>query len=166
MSEAVERQRHTKHVYRVLIILGVMAVVVLAVRYILIPEGWGEHGNFRTGAVADMLAIEPVHGRWDGCKKCHPEQWETVRTSHHATLSCESCHEPLSFHVENDRRKAQMPTDRSYKLCARCHRRIQGRPEGFPQVKIDAHLEEMGGEFGPEVCLDCHASHAPLEGLR
>jgi len=166
MDDRSEPARHTKHVYRVLILLGLFVVAALAVRYALIPPGWGTHGNFRAGAVQEMLDIDPVHGGREACRPCHGKEWETVQSSDHASVSCESCHEPLAHHVQGGRRRAPMPTDRSYALCARCHRRIEGRPADFPQVRIDEHVLEQGGSFGAEVCLDCHTPHAPLDGLR
>ena len=58
-----------------------------------------------------------------------------------------------------------MAIDRSYKLCARCHRKLDARPEKFPQVRIDAHLKEQGEALIADVCLGCHQSHSPLEDL-
>ena len=51
-----------------------------------------------------------------------------------------------------------MPVDRSYTLCARCHRKIEGRPAKFPQVVLDQHVP-AALEVG--ICLQCHNPHSP-----
>jgi hypothetical protein len=73
-------------------------------------------------------------------------------------VSCEACHAPLGVHVKAGDVVAPMPVDRSVRLCAYCHRQIDGRPAGFPQVVFDKHVE---GGLGPQGCLDCHDPHSP-----
>jgi hypothetical protein len=51
-----------------------------------------------------------------------------------------------------------MAVDRSFTLCARCHRKIDGRPATFPQVVLEQHVP--GGLEG-RVCLECHDPHSP-----
>jgi hypothetical protein len=48
--------------------------------------------------------------------------------------------------------------DRSYTLCARCHRKVDGRPEAFPQVDLDEHVS---GPVEGAICLTCHDPHSP-----
>jgi hypothetical protein len=48
--------------------------------------------------------------------------------------------------------------DRSYTLCARCHRKVDGRPKAFPQVELEEHV---GGPVEGRVCLTCHDPHSP-----
>jgi hypothetical protein len=50
-----------------------------------------------------------------------------------------------------------MPVDRSFAACARCHRRIEGRPAGFPQIVLAQH---QGGVEGT-ACIECHDPHGP-----
>lgn len=167
MNESQQTQRHSKHLYRALIALAVMAAVVLVARYALMPEGWGWYGgNYRAGVIDETMAIEPVHGPPWGCEPCHAEQAAHVKGGDHASVTCESCHAPLTSHVKGGERIAQMPLNRSYELCIRCHAQVQGRPAWFPQIKVGEHVSEMGGTMGPQVCLDCHVPHAPLEGLK
>jgi hypothetical protein len=73
-------------------------------------------------------------------------------------VSCEVCHAPLGKHVKAGDVIAAMPVDRSVGLCAYCHRKIDGRPAGFPQIVPDKHVE---GGLGPKGCLDCHDPHSP-----
>jgi hypothetical protein len=166
MSEDREPRRHSKHVFRAFILLGLVLVALFLVRSLVRPSGWGEYGNFRTGAVAEMIAIEPVYGDEESCRSCHEKRWEERAGGKHATVPCESCHDALTSHVRDGKKVSKMASDRSYELCARCHRKIQGRPEGFAQVKLDEHMADMGGSPGAEACLDCHNPHHPLDGLK
>jgi hypothetical protein len=166
MSDEKTKRRHSKHIFRVFILLGLVFAVLLVVRYLLIPPGWGEHGNFRTGAVAEVISIEPMFGDEWSCRKCHEGRWNERYKDTHATVPCESCHDALATHVKDGKRVSEMAIHRSYELCARCHRQIQGRPESHPQVKIDEHLSEQGGSMSPHACLDCHNPHSPMDGLR
>jgi hypothetical protein len=56
-----------------------------------------------------------------------------------------------------------MPVDRSYTLCARCHRKVLARPDKFPQVVLEQHLQEQqaAGPVEGKICLDCHDPHSP-----
>jgi recombinational DNA repair protein (RecF pathway) len=51
-----------------------------------------------------------------------------------------------------------MPNDRSFTLCARCHRKIAGRPASFKQVVLEQHVEV---KVEGKVCLECHDPHSP-----
>ena len=85
----------------------------------------------------------------------------------HATVSCEVCHAPLgefANHGEVMEEARQMPVDRSFKLCGRCHQRLVARPATFPQVVLEDHVAERGADMTSEgVCLDCHDAHNPSE---
>ena len=50
------------------------------------------------------------------------------------------------------------PIDRSFTLCARCHRKMAARPPKFPQVDLDQHVN---GPVEGKVCLQCHDPHSP-----
>jgi hypothetical protein len=73
-------------------------------------------------------------------------------------VSCEICHGPLGGHVKADGTVAKPPIDRSFSLCARCHRKVAGRPEKFPQVDLEKHVN---GPVEGKVCLQCHDPHSP-----
>jgi hypothetical protein len=68
------------------------------------------------------------------------------------------CHGPLLRHVASGKVTAKMPTDPSFALCARCHRKIAGRPEKFPQVVLEQHVPVA---VEGRVCLECHDPHSP-----
>jgi hypothetical protein len=67
------------------------------------------------------------------------------------------CHAPLALHAREAAKFADMPVDRSFTACARCHRRIEGRPAAFPQIVLAQH---QGGVEGT-ACIECHDPHTP-----
>ena len=155
---------HARHVFRALLVLLVVIVAVSLGRGALKPKSYGAFGPYRGENVAEQMAVRPPqHGGAAACAACHGAQAGKRTAGKHATVSCEVCHGPLSLHVRGTERVAAMPIDPSFQLCARCHRRILGRPEKFPQVVLDQHVEEKGGALPVQgrVCLDCHDPHSP-----
>jgi Doubled CXXCH motif (Paired_CXXCH_1) len=150
---------HARHVFRVLLVLVVVVAVVSIGRGFLAPKSYGDYGSYRGANVVEQARIrEPRHGGAESCTSCHAKQAQARTEGGHKRVSCEVCHAPLVAHVEAGVVKAKMPVDRSYALCARCHRKTEGRPEKFPQVVLDQHVP-VALEEG--VCLSCHNPHSP-----
>jgi formate-dependent nitrite reductase cytochrome c552 subunit len=150
---------HARHVFRALLVLVVIMVVISLGRGFLIPRSFGLHGPYRYDNVAEQMAIRPPqHGGVQSCAQCHDVQAQKRAAGSHKTVSCEVCHGTLSLHVSAGKRTAPMPVDRAFTLCARCHRKILGRPEKFPQVVLEQHVQ---GPVQGQVCLDCHDPHTP-----
>lgn len=148
-----------RHVFRVLLLLLVVVAAVGLGRTLLVPRSYGAAGPYRFDNVAEQArARPPLHGGAASCAACHAERARKVSGGAHAKVSCEICHGPLGLHVREGAKVAEMRVDRSYALCARCHRKIDGRPAGFPQVALEQHVQ---GSLGPQVCLDCHDPHSP-----
>ena len=96
------------------------------------------------------------------CGDCHDDRLKALRAGAHKTVNCEVCHAPLGRHVKDGDVVAPMNVERSFTLCARCHRRILGRPEKFPQVVLEQHVQQQGpAKLEGKVCLDCHDPHSP-----
>lgn len=155
---------HARHVFRaILVLVAVMAVVTIG-RGFLVPASYGEFGHYRGDNVKEQMNVRaPRHGGVASCAACHAAQATKRAAGGHKTVSCEVCHGPLSLHVKDGQRTAAMPVDRSYLLCARCHRKVPARPDKFPQVVLDQHLQEQqpGSAVEGKVCLDCHDPHSP-----
>jgi hypothetical protein len=103
-----------------------------------------------------LAALEPVYGEAASCIECHAPQVERKASASHAGIACESCHGPLLVHAQSSpgpeaAEAIDEPTD---KVCIRCHEFTTGRPEGFPQVRMDRH-------FIVE-CLACHDPHTGI----
>jgi hypothetical protein len=155
---------HARHVFRALLLLAAIMVAISLGRGFLVPRSFGLHGPYRFDNVAEQMAVRPPqHGGVQSCAPCHAANVEKRQAGAHRTVSCEVCHAPLALHVGGGKRSAAMPIDTSFTLCARCHRKILGRPEKFPQVVLDSHVHDQGapGPVQGRVCLDCHDPHSP-----
>ena len=150
---------HARHVFRVVLLLVVGVAVVFIGRTLLVPQSFGLYGPYRHDNVAEQMMIrEPAHGGPASCAECHQAEFKKRGAGKHKNVSCEVCHAPRAMHVKQDGSFERMPVDRSYGLCARCHRKILGRPASFPQVVLEQHVS---GPLEPGVCLACHDAHSP-----
>lgn len=157
---------HTKHLWRAGLILLAVTVVAIVGRHFLIPSSFGDHGFYRYDSLGEFMAKPAIHGGAQSCEPCHADQAKARKEGKHASVSCEICHAPAAKHAEGDVKVADMPVDRSYILCAYCHRTLRARPESMPQVDPVKHLMEMEviakGEAIPEgACGACHDVHSP-----
>lgn len=156
---------HARHVFRAILVLVVVVAAVSIGRGFLVPRSYGLHGPYRHDNVREQMEVRaPRHAGVAACAACHAEKAEKRAAGAHKTVTCEVCHGPQSGHVAAGKRSAAMPVDRSFVLCARCHRKVLGRPEKFPQVELEQHVEAMGasGPVEGKVCLDCHDPHSPV----
>ncbi len=154
---------HTKHIIRAVLLLAVIAVLFVLVRHFVYPRSFGVYGAYRYDSVAEHTVPSPVHGARGACADCHDEEADSHAGGKHASVSCEACHGPLSFHVRGDEHVAPMPVQRSNKLCGTCHQYLVSRPKEFPQVVLTDHVSEKGGDMSEAVCLECHDAHNPSE---
>ena len=150
---------HARHVFRVALVVLLALVAVLVARGLLVPKSFGLYGPYRHDNVAEQMNVrKPAHGGPASCGECHGDEFKIRSAGAHKTVSCEVCHGPLAFHVKDDGSVEAPPIDRSYTLCARCHRRIVGRPAKFPQVVLEEHVS---GPLEGKICLSCHNPHSP-----
>jgi hypothetical protein len=150
---------HARHVFRVLFVLLLAIVVVVLGRTLLVPKSYGMYGPYRYDNVKEQAhARPPLHAGAAACAECHDDRAKTLAGGSHRNVSCEVCHAPLGRHVKDGDVVAEMRVDRSFTLCARCHRKVDGRPEKFPQVVLQQHVQT--GLEG-KVCLECHDPHSP-----
>lgn len=154
---------HLKHVFRVFISLVVVIVGLVLGRSFFVPDSWGEYGTYRGDNLAEQKAFPIRHAGDDACAKCHKEQGDTRALGAHKTVRCEVCHAPMSTHATVDEKTAEMRVQKTVELCATCHRRLNARPETFPQVDLRQHVEGWGMKYGEGVCFTCHSNpHKPL----
>jgi hypothetical protein len=150
---------HARHVFRVVLVLVVALAAVMLARGSLVPKSYGAYGQYRHDNVREQMNLRaPAHGGAAACAECHADQAKRRTAGAHRTVSCEVCHGPLAFHVKADLTIESPTIDRSYTLCARCHRKIDGRPPKFPQVVLEEHVP---GPLEGKVCLGCHDPHSP-----
>jgi hypothetical protein len=150
---------HGRHVFRIALVVIVGLTAVLIGRGFLVPKSHGIFGAYRADNVAEqMKARTPAHQGPASCAPCHKARSEARAAGSHKTVSCEVCHGPLLLHVADGKVTGKMPVDKAFTLCARCHRRIQGRPDKFPQVVLEQHVTTR---LEGAVCLECHDAHSP-----
>lgn len=150
---------HARHVVRVALVVVVAVAGVSIARGLLIPKSYGMYGAYRYDNVAEQMNRRvPAHRGPAACGECHSTEFEKRAAGSHRTVSCEVCHGPLAFHVKDDGSVEAPAIDRSYALCARCHRKVEGRPAAFPQVVLEEHVP---GALEPNVCITCHDPHSP-----
>jgi hypothetical protein len=154
---------HARHVFRVIFVLVLGLVVFVLGRSWAQPKSFGMYGSYRFDNVAEQASIRrPVHAGAAACAECHDDKSKQHGAGVHQRVSCEICHGPLGVHVRDGEHVADMPVDRSFTLCARCHRKVLGRPEKFPQVVLEQHVHQMGpARLEGKVCLECHDPHSP-----
>jgi hypothetical protein len=154
---------HSRHVFRVIFVLLLALVAFVVVRSLLVPKSFGLYGSYRYDNVPEQAAVRPpLHGGAASCDDCHDERAKKKAAGAHKSVSCEICHGPLGRHVKDGDVVAKAAIDRSFTLCARCHRKIEGRPEKFPQVALEQHVHQQGpAKLEGKVCLECHDPHSP-----
>ncbi len=153
---------------RALGVLGLIIVLWFIGRAIMVPGSWGEIGYYRADAIKDELAKPLVHGQNESCKSCHAEVYDLKQKSEHTRLACESCHAPVSTHIQDGKKIGDMPHkagDAQIALCLSCHQKVVGRPEKFPMIDHIKHLEEQGVKT-THTCDQCHIVHAPLDNIK
>jgi hypothetical protein len=165
-SKILPLMRHDKHVFRLVFLLVLVVGGFLIVRNLFVPPSFGQYGHYRGDNLAEQRAMPIRHGGIESCRACHAGEWGEHSAGVHKSVPCEDCHAPLITHANSAEKTGEMAVDRSWNHCARCHRRLAARPADFPQVQVEAHLEEMGADLEREVCIACHQPHAPIEGLR
>ena len=89
------------------------------------------------------------------CSACHGQIARQKAVSHHAGLSCTTCHETPEAHKTDPRSETPgKPTDRAF--CGACHSMgVEG--SRIPQVSLASH----GNGY---LCWQCHYPHYPETG--
>jgi hypothetical protein len=150
---------HARHVFRVLLVVAAALGTIAVGRALVVPRSYGVHGPYRADNVGEQASVRaPLHGGAASCAACHEGRAAALAKGAHRSVSCEVCHAPLGRHVRDGAVIAPMRIERSHALCARCHRKIDGRPAAFPQVVLEQHVP--GGARGA-ACLECHDPHSP-----
>jgi len=148
------------HLYRLLIILLVCAFGLIGLKSLAMPASWNYVVWYRGDNQEDMKKLQLVHGGNDSCQSCHEEEHENVLEFEHKTLNCESCHGPLTDHVEGDKKIADaIVMDESNWQCLNCHSELISRPKDFPQFTSKVRRHEAKREKTP--CIKCHDAHDP-----
>ncbi len=161
-----------KHIARLLLLFGAVAVVVIGARSYFIDKSFGVYGHYRADAVTEIAADTPIYQGAAYCRTCHRERFAQWSAGIHKVVNCETCHGAAAKHphitppAASDSRtqilmasarfehvQLSVPTN-TVKLCTLCHERMPGRPAAQPQIDVDAHS-------GGQACIVCHNPHSP-----
>jgi hypothetical protein len=150
--------RHYTHVLRVAALFAFGFAAFVVVRQILVPADFNleGYGFFRAGALDDIRARPIAYAGHEACVPCHEEVTRSQVGSKHAQLHCEACHGPLAKHAD-DPMDVKPPALNPRELCLKCHTKMAGKYDGFPQVDAKEHA-------GDDACTSCHHPHHPMEG--
>ncbi len=86
------------------------------------------------------------------CSACHAQIARTKAVSHHALVSCTTCHKtPRQHRVSPRRVKPTKPDTREF--CGKCHREGSKRKDA-PKIDLSTHGERY-------LCWECHYPHMP-----
>jgi len=157
---------HTKHIWRATLLIVMLAVALIVARHFLVPETFGQAGHFRYASLDEHMHRPVKHGGAKSCRECHEDEYDAITEGKHAAVQCEVCHAPISVHIRNQEKVADMPVQRSHELCALCHQKLRARPRDMPQVAFRQHLVDTkalakGAEIPDGVCFQCHEAHNP-----
>ena len=87
------------------------------------------------------------------CSACHAQISRIKTVSHHANLSCETCHAVDARHRQDPRAfLPKKPTTREF--CGQCHSRDAKSTPEIPRIDLQTH----GGRY---LCWQCHYPHFP-----
>ncbi len=152
--------RDYSHTYLLfaLVALGLLAAV--SVREFMVPDSWGQYGQYRGSAVEEAMAREPRHMGEANCVGCHKEEVRLHDKDVHATVECEVCHGPAGDHVKDPTASVQIPSGKE--PCLGCHQALAARPGSFPQIDWRKHYEFVGVKDDNLDCTKCHSGHEPL----
>lgn len=145
--------RDGEHLVRLVLLFAAGVLLLLVVRALFVPAGFGDYGHFRTGAIDDAGKRQLGFAGRAACGECHGEVSAALAKGGHAKVGCESCHGALAAHVA-DADKVKPVAIAVVELCSRCHAKNQARPKNHPQVDPGPHAEG-------NVCTECHDAHAP-----
>jgi len=150
------RIRFTDASHLVVLVLAFAAglLVFVALRYALVPAGFGSlGGHYRGPAVAEVAARPIAYAGQTSCLPCHDTEGKDRAGGKHKSVACEACHGALARHTEDPSAvKPALPV--ASKLCASCHEKDRAKPQWFPQVATEEHS-------GGADCKSCHMPHNP-----
>ena len=145
--------RDSSHLLRAAALFVALLGVFFVVRAMLVPEGFGDFGHYRAGALDDNRAGPMWFAGRSACADCHADVVEAKQGSKHQAIGCEACHGALAAHASDPSAgKPVRPDART--VCLVCHLQNVAKPPQFPQVDPKEHAQGAP-------CSDCHEPHHP-----
>lgn len=128
----------------------------ILVRWMLVPESFGDYGHYRANSLIDNAAFENHYAGQESCMACHQDVAELKDYDLHSDLTCETCHGPGQAHVNAPETvDVLLPSGREF--CGLCHSLNAARPSRYiNQVDLSDHNTDRD-------CMYCHNAHQPWE---
>ena len=166
-------------VKRLLIAFVIIIALFLFLRFLLIPDTFGDLGHYRAAAIDDNAGMPLKHAGREACIECHEDVVEELSYGFHETLACEGCHGPAYQHAQYagevdpdnfpDSLRLMKPIER--KSCARCHDLNRARIKfasdstdmsAVVMVDVKDHNHFVYEETNDIIrCVECHYPHSP-----
>ncbi len=162
------------HAFRLGAVICIVISGAAAGRSLMVPATFGEFGRWRGDAWRDaMTAREPAHQGKKLCATCHAREFALHEKDMHFKVECESCHGEGKEHVKYYRAakaspgtthgpKPELFVPHTKEPCLWCHRRLDARPQWFPQIDAAEHFAFLGVKDPATRCTQCHNPHEPL----
>ena len=153
------------HIQRLGLVLLVALIGFFIARTVARPPSWNDVVWYRSASLIDMKQQPLVYGGNESCKTCHEKETADLAGPGHWKLSCESCHGPLTKHVNHGEKIGDaIVIKESPEQCLNCHSEQISRPENFPQYRYqhgEFKVRRVKSQRGGRSCLDCHKAHSP-----
>jgi hypothetical protein len=144
-----------EQVVRLGAVIVALLVIVLALRFVLLPASFFSARPHQAAKVEREMAKPRHYAGAAGCTECHAEQVKAQYASFHRNIGCENCHGPSAQHAAGDKSAAAAPRrQKDREFCLACHAYNTSRPNGFPQVDPQEHNAR-------KQCVRCHDPHDP-----
>ena len=126
----------------------------MLLRYLLIPDTFGEFGHYRGASLIDNASPEIHYSGQEACFVCHQDVEDLKKQDVHSEIHCETCHGPGQKHV-----LSSLPADilkpAGRDFCGSCHAlNAAKKKDAIFQVDLSEH--NVGKN-----CIDCHNPHQP-----
>ncbi len=159
------------HVYRLVALLVIGIAGFVGIKILATPAGWDHERSFRPAAEEELKALPMRFGGNESCAasacheddrpKTHDYRLEAVSRGLHQGLACETCHGPLSEHVQDDKTVGHANLDPNIKLCLSCHQQLVSRPEEYAQFSETLLYHDLLNVSAISSCRACHDPHEP-----
>jgi hypothetical protein len=151
-----------RHVIPLFLLLGGGLLAGFGIQRLALPATFGAFGPYRGTAVHEARDARPIgHVGESRCAECHDDKAKLHDKDVHSRVPCETCHGPGGAHVaaEGD---GPIRVPKGKDACLVCHRRLDGRPGDFPQIRWQEHYRAAGVTDESIACTACHDPHEPL----
>lgn len=180
-----------KHVFRLVLLLAVFAVLAIAAKAYFVPRTFWVYGHYRAKSVTNIANYSPIYRGSQYCRNCHQKEfreWSSgihaVSTEHDAHqlthgetygVNCEDCHGPAGRHPLIGAAPPPAVQHTQQELMHARYHRVTGKmviPTDSVQLCTRCHAKlptrpaaqpqiVAAVHAGSQPCLTCHDPHSP-----